>query len=40
MHTWDDAFFMTRRADLLKNPDNFNLVEIPGKILQSLNVDS
>ena len=40
MHTWDDAFFMTRRRDLLDNPDNFTLVEIPGIILQSLNVDS
>jgi len=40
MHTWDDAFFMTRRADLLENVSDFDLVEIPGKILQSLNVDS
>ena len=40
MHTWDDAFFLTRRTDLLDKPVDFNLVEIPGKILQSLNVES
>jgi len=40
MHTWDDAFFMTLRTDLLEPSDRFTLMEIPGKILKSLGVDA
>ncbi len=38
MHTWDDAFFVTRRRDLVPDNESFTLVDIPGKILKSLNV--
>jgi len=39
MHTWDDAFFFTRRRDLMEGKgDDFKLIEIPGIILQSLDV--
>jgi predicted AlkP superfamily phosphohydrolase/phosphomutase len=38
MHTWDDAFLATSRADLL--PDHeLTLVDVPHMILQSLDVD-
>lgn len=42
MHTWDDAFFLTTRTDLLPESEtkDFKLVDIPGKILQSLDVES
>jgi len=39
MHTWDDAYFFTKRQDLMTDSADFTLVEIPGKILQSLDVD-
>ncbi|MDH3198691.1 MAG: alkaline phosphatase family protein [Candidatus Krumholzibacteria bacterium] len=39
MHTWDDAFFLTLRADLLPQADNLNLVDVPARVLQSLEVD-
>jgi predicted AlkP superfamily phosphohydrolase/phosphomutase len=39
MHTWDDAFFATTRADLLTEESGFTLLDVPPKILQSLEVD-
>lgn len=39
MHTWDDAFFLSRRGDLLADPDGLTLVDVPGKILESLDVE-
>ena len=39
MHTWDDAFFATARKDLLTEESGFTLLDIPPKILQSLEVE-
>jgi predicted AlkP superfamily phosphohydrolase/phosphomutase len=39
MHTWDDAFFLTSRADLMDRQDELTLVDVPAKILKSLDVD-
>jgi len=36
MHTWDDAFFVTRRADLLAADEELTLVDVPKKILKTL----
>ncbi|MCK5618347.1 MAG: alkaline phosphatase family protein [Candidatus Krumholzibacteria bacterium] len=38
MHTWDDAFFVTLRPDLMPETDDFNLLDIPPQILSSLDV--
>jgi len=40
MHTWDDAFFLSRRADLLDPREKLTLVDVPGKILKTLDVVS
>ncbi len=39
MHTWDDAFFLTTRVDLVPKRDHFNLIDVPRMLLQSLDVD-
>ena len=38
MHTWDDAFFITLRPDLMPDTPDFTLVEIPAQILEALDV--
>jgi len=38
MHTWDDAFFVTLRTDLMPDKDEFNLLDVPPQILRSLDV--
>lgn len=38
MHTWDDAFFVTLRSDLMPERQEFNLLDIPPQILKSLDV--
>lgn len=39
MHTWDDAFLATSRPDLLPGDRDLTLVDVPGMILSSLDVD-
>ena len=39
MHTWDDAFFLSLRADLVPQTNDLNLVDVPARVLQSLEVD-
>jgi predicted AlkP superfamily phosphohydrolase/phosphomutase len=36
MHTWDDAFLVTDRPDLLAGPSDLTLVDVPRMIMQSL----
>jgi predicted AlkP superfamily phosphohydrolase/phosphomutase len=38
MHTWDDAFFVTLRPELMPETDEFNLLDIPPQIMKSLDV--
>lgn len=38
MHTWEDAFLATTRADLLPRDRSFTLVDIPRMILEALDV--
>jgi predicted AlkP superfamily phosphohydrolase/phosphomutase len=38
MHTWDDAFFLSRRGDLLQGSEELTLVDVPALILKSLDV--
>ncbi len=38
MHTWDDAFFVTLRPDLMPEKDQYTLLDIPSQILKSLDV--
>jgi predicted AlkP superfamily phosphohydrolase/phosphomutase len=40
MHTWDDAFFYSRRSDLLSPSEEFTIVDVPQKIMRSLDVDA
>ncbi|MEE9270760.1 MAG: alkaline phosphatase family protein [Candidatus Krumholzibacteria bacterium] len=40
MHTWDDAFFYSRRSDLLSASEEFTIVDVPHKIMRSLDVDA
>lgn len=39
MHTWDDAFFLSARKDLMDAGGELTLVDVPAKILKSLDVD-
>jgi predicted AlkP superfamily phosphohydrolase/phosphomutase len=39
MHTWDDAFFFSQRRDLLTDSEPLTIVDVPGKILRSLDVE-
>ncbi|HEU4364965.1 MAG TPA: alkaline phosphatase family protein [Candidatus Krumholzibacteria bacterium] len=39
MHTWDDAFLATSRPDLLPGDRELTLVDVPGMIMRSLDVD-
>lgn len=39
MHTWDDAFFLSARGDILAADEKLTLVDVPAKILKSLDVD-
>jgi predicted AlkP superfamily phosphohydrolase/phosphomutase len=38
MHTWDDAFFVTLRPDLMPARDSYTLLDVPPQILKSLDV--
>jgi predicted AlkP superfamily phosphohydrolase/phosphomutase len=38
MHTWDDAFFVTLRPDLMPEKEQYTLLDIPSQILKSLDV--
>jgi predicted AlkP superfamily phosphohydrolase/phosphomutase len=38
MHTWDDAFFVTLRPELMPETDEFTLLDVPPQILKSLDV--
>ena len=38
MHTWDDAFFVTLRPELMPDTDQLNLLDVPAQILKSLDV--
>jgi len=38
MHTWDDAFFVTLRPDLMPETDELTLLDVPPQILKSLDV--
>jgi predicted AlkP superfamily phosphohydrolase/phosphomutase len=40
MHTWDDAFVVTRRPDLLPANRDVTLLDVPRMILRSLHVDT
>ena len=40
MHTWDDAFFYSRREDLLTADEELTIVDVPHKIMRSLDVDA
>ena len=39
MHTWDNAFFFSGRKDLLDPEETFDIVDVPWKILRSLDVE-
>jgi len=39
MHTWDNAFFFSLDGSLLKGGDELNIVDVPGTILRSLDVE-
>lgn len=39
MHTWDNAFFYSGRRDLLDAKEELNIVDVPWKILRSIDVD-
>jgi predicted AlkP superfamily phosphohydrolase/phosphomutase len=36
MHTWDDAFFVTLRSDLMPETEELTLLDVPGQIMKSL----
>jgi predicted AlkP superfamily phosphohydrolase/phosphomutase len=38
MHTWDDAFFVTLRPDLMPETEELTLLDVPPQILKSLDV--
>ena len=40
MHTWDDAFFYSRRSDLLPERDGLTIFDVTEKITRSLDVDA
>lgn len=39
MHTWDDAFCLSRRGGLVGDGEELTLVDVPRKILESLDVE-
>lgn len=39
MHTWDDAFFFSSRSDLLSKTEDLTIVDVPWKVLRSLDVE-
>jgi predicted AlkP superfamily phosphohydrolase/phosphomutase len=39
MHTWDDAFLATSRADLIPVDRGLTLVDVPGMIMGCLDAD-
>ncbi len=39
MHTWDDAFLVTSRTDLLPGERELTLIDVPNMILRALDVD-
>ena len=38
MHTWDNAFFLSLRNDLVDSPGDLEIVDVPWIILRSLDV--
>jgi predicted AlkP superfamily phosphohydrolase/phosphomutase len=40
MHTWDDAFFFSGRSDLLSSTEELTIVDVPWKVLRSLDVQT
>jgi len=40
MHTWDDAFFFSARADLLSESEPLTIVDTPWKIVRSLGIET
>lgn len=40
MHTWDDAFFFCGRSDLLSDSEELTIVDVPWKVLRSLDVEA
>ena len=40
MHTWDDAFFFSSRSDLLSDTEDLTIVDVPWKVLRSLDVEA
>jgi len=40
MHTWDNAFFLSCRKDVLSADEEFTIVDVPWKILRSLDVSA
>jgi predicted AlkP superfamily phosphohydrolase/phosphomutase len=39
MHTWDDAFFFSSRSDLLSDTEDLTIVDVPWKVLRSLDAE-
>jgi predicted AlkP superfamily phosphohydrolase/phosphomutase len=39
MHTWDDAFVISARADLVPDARELTLLDVPAMVLQSLGVE-
>ena len=39
MHTWGNAFFYSHRGDLLAADEEFTIVDVPWKILKSIDVE-
>lgn len=40
MHTWDDAFVVTKRADLVPADRDLTLLDVPGMLLRCLGLES
>ena len=40
MHTWDDAFVVTARADLVPEGRDLTLLDVPAMVMQSLQVEA
>lgn len=40
MHTWDDAFFYSARADLLSESETLTIIDTPWKVVRSLGIEA
>jgi hypothetical protein len=40
MHTWDDAFVVTSRVDLVPAGRELTLLDVPAMVMKSLDVDA